>query len=69
MPRTYLRAVRKKPLSKYTDEQINLALEGKKQVLMSYRDCSKKYGILVTVLHRHNKFKELNPGKNKKPQG
>lgn len=68
MPRTYQRTVRKKPLAKYTDDQINSALEGKTSG-MSYRDCSKKYGIPVTVLHRHNKFKELNPGKNMKPQG
>lgn len=68
MPRTYQRTVRKKPLKKYTDNQINLALEDKTSG-MSYRDCSKKYGIPVTVLHRHNKFKELNPGKNMKPQG
>lgn len=68
MPRTYQRTVRKKPLVKYTDDRINSALEGKTSG-MSYRDCSKKYGIPVTVLHRHNKFKELNPGKNIKPQG
>lgn len=36
---------------------------------MSYRDCSKKHNISVTVLHRHNQFKKLNPGKNMKPQG
>ncbi|KAL5245855.1 hypothetical protein ACI65C_013263 [Semiaphis heraclei] len=59
MPRKYIRTVRQKPLAKYTPEQIDAAL-GDIDAGLTYRKCSDKHNIPVTVLHRHNKFRKAN---------
>lgn len=50
-------------MAKYTEVQINSELEDK-HVGMSYHFCSEKHNIPTTMLYRHDKFKEYNPGKN-----
>lgn len=65
MARTYKRTVRQKPYTKYTENQIKLALEDLKNGL-TFRACTKKHNIPTTVLHRHNKFKKQYPNKKMK---
>jgi len=68
MPQKYIRTVRQKPLAKYSPEQIDAAL-GDIDAGLTYRKCSDKHNIPVTVLHRHNKFRKANIGKHLKKQG
>lgn len=53
MPRTYKPDLKSKPYKKYSQEDIQKALEDITNNKLSYREASKKYNINYSVLYRH----------------